>query len=183
MQFNTGRADIRQKTSSEYTNNLLSAEDRYRGRGYDRGQEAKQKQVEIMEDRRDKEVSQAARDFDDALICYVENTIEDRIMDSGASFHATYLQRRVRKVQATLRIGMSMLASKGKVPYVRKVDIYFCNVKEDKKTAKTASGVAVERDCDAENGPGTPLQFGVPERLSRTFKAGSTGIRVEAPKM
>ncbi|GJZ10637.1 hypothetical protein Tco_0545396 [Tanacetum coccineum] len=31
-----------------------SAEDRYRGRGYDRGQEAEQKQVEIMEDKSDK---------------------------------------------------------------------------------------------------------------------------------
>ncbi|GKD43511.1 hypothetical protein Tco_1268156 [Tanacetum coccineum] len=29
----------------------------------------------------------------------------------------------------------------------------------------------------------TPLQFGVAERLSRTFKGESTGIRVEAPKM
>ncbi|GJW01579.1 hypothetical protein Tco_1556830, partial [Tanacetum coccineum] len=46
--------DIRRKTSREYTNYLLSAEDRYRSRGYDRGQEAKQKQVEIMKDRRDK---------------------------------------------------------------------------------------------------------------------------------
>ncbi|GKE18681.1 hypothetical protein Tco_1426258, partial [Tanacetum coccineum] len=29
----------------------------------------------------------------------------------------------------------------------------------------------------------TPLQFGVAERLSRTFRAGSKGIRTEAPKM
>ncbi|GKD70971.1 hypothetical protein Tco_1325061 [Tanacetum coccineum] len=118
----------------------------------------------------DKEVNQEARNSDDALVCYVENTIEDRIMDSGASFHATYLQRRVRKdvryIPGLKRrlisvgqldeegyhvgfkdqqwkvtkgslvvargnkcgslIGMSMLASKGKVPYVQKVDIYFC---------------------------------------------------------
>nr|GEX62985.1 retrovirus-related Pol polyprotein from transposon TNT 1-94 [Tanacetum cinerariifolium] len=33
---------------------LLSAKDRYRGRGYDREQEAEQKQVKIMKDRRDK---------------------------------------------------------------------------------------------------------------------------------
>ncbi|GKE36763.1 hypothetical protein Tco_1460168, partial [Tanacetum coccineum] len=25
-----------------------------------------------------------------ALVCCVENTVEDRIMDYGASFHATY---------------------------------------------------------------------------------------------
>ncbi|GJV47409.1 retrovirus-related pol polyprotein from transposon TNT 1-94 [Tanacetum coccineum] len=31
--------------------------------------------------------------------------------------------------------------------------------------------------------PETPLQFGVAERLSRTFRAESTEIRVEAPKM
>nr|GEV22686.1 hypothetical protein [Tanacetum cinerariifolium] len=29
-------------------------------------------------------------DYDDALVCCVENTVKDRIMDSGASFHATY---------------------------------------------------------------------------------------------
>nr|GEV85577.1 hypothetical protein [Tanacetum cinerariifolium] len=40
-----------------------------------------------------------------------------------------------------------------------------------------------ERDCDAEMVPKTPLQFGVAERLSRTFRAESTGIRAEAPKM
>ncbi|GKE35069.1 hypothetical protein Tco_1454391, partial [Tanacetum coccineum] len=39
---------------------------------------------------RDKEVNMAAGDCDDALVCYVENTIDDRIMYFGASFHATY---------------------------------------------------------------------------------------------
>ncbi|GJS04595.1 hypothetical protein Tco_0321103, partial [Tanacetum coccineum] len=39
---------------------------------------------------RGKEVNIAAGDSDDALICCVENTVEDRIMDFGASFHATY---------------------------------------------------------------------------------------------
>ncbi|GJS79542.1 hypothetical protein Tco_0729423, partial [Tanacetum coccineum] len=38
---------------------------------------------------RDKVVKIAAGDSDDALVCCIENTIEDRIMDSGASFHAT----------------------------------------------------------------------------------------------
>nr|GEW79552.1 hypothetical protein [Tanacetum cinerariifolium] len=32
----------------------------------------------------------AAGDSDDALVCCVENTVEDRIMDSDASFYATY---------------------------------------------------------------------------------------------
>ncbi|GJS67636.1 hypothetical protein Tco_0682200 [Tanacetum coccineum] len=39
---------------------------------------------------RDKVVNMAAGDSDDALACCVENTVEDRIMDSGASFHATH---------------------------------------------------------------------------------------------
>ncbi|GJT78893.1 retrovirus-related pol polyprotein from transposon TNT 1-94 [Tanacetum coccineum] len=39
---------------------------------------------------RNKEVNMAAGDCDDALVCCAENTVEDRIMDSGASFHATY---------------------------------------------------------------------------------------------
>ncbi|GKA39336.1 hypothetical protein Tco_0731887 [Tanacetum coccineum] len=41
-------------TSSEYTNYLLSAEDKYKGRGYYKGQKAEQKLVEIIEDKRDK---------------------------------------------------------------------------------------------------------------------------------
>ncbi|GJU11972.1 hypothetical protein Tco_1134368 [Tanacetum coccineum] len=39
---------------------------------------------------KDKEVNMAVRDYDDALVCCVQNTIEDRIMDSSASFHATF---------------------------------------------------------------------------------------------
>nr|GEU90728.1 retrovirus-related Pol polyprotein from transposon TNT 1-94 [Tanacetum cinerariifolium] len=38
----------------------------------------------------DKEVNIAAGESDDASICFVKNTIEDRIMDSSAPFHATY---------------------------------------------------------------------------------------------
>ncbi|GJS98429.1 retrovirus-related pol polyprotein from transposon TNT 1-94, partial [Tanacetum coccineum] len=101
-----------------------------------------------------------------------------------------------------VRIGMNMLASKGNVPDVRKVDIYFCkpgglgkqmnlSFIMSEKTRKLQrleqvhiEGVAVVRDCDAENGPAeTPLQFSVVERLSRTIRAKSTGIRAEAPKM
>ncbi|GJS05574.1 retrovirus-related pol polyprotein from transposon TNT 1-94 [Tanacetum coccineum] len=46
---------------------------------------------------RDKEVNMAARDSDDALVCCVENTVEDRIMDSGASFHATYCKEELER--------------------------------------------------------------------------------------
>ncbi|GJY52949.1 retrovirus-related pol polyprotein from transposon TNT 1-94 [Tanacetum coccineum] len=159
--------------------------------------EAEQKHVKIIEDRRnkvqaeyhvlelqpkghfqnqcsklvaskDKEVSMEARDSDDLLVCCVKNMAEDHIMDSGASFHATYckeeldswtlkdvryisgLKRRLISVRqldeegyyvgfgdqhwkvtkgslvVAPMIGMHMLASKGNVPDVRRVDIYFC---------------------------------------------------------
>ncbi|GJQ92289.1 putative reverse transcriptase domain-containing protein [Tanacetum coccineum] len=46
---------------------------------------------------RGKEVNIAAGDSDDALICCVENTVEDRIIDFGASFHATYYKEELDK--------------------------------------------------------------------------------------
>ncbi|GJZ49983.1 retrovirus-related pol polyprotein from transposon TNT 1-94, partial [Tanacetum coccineum] len=84
--------DIRRKTSGEYSNSLLSAEDKGRGRKQDRG---------------DKEVNMAARDYDDALCC-VENMIDDHIMDSGASFHATYCKEELERFK--LRSGKVRLA-------------------------------------------------------------------------
>ncbi|GJX02910.1 putative RNA-directed DNA polymerase [Tanacetum coccineum] len=57
---------------------------------------------------RDKEVNMAARDYDDALVCCVENTIDDRIMDSGASFHATYCKEELERFK--LRSGKVRLA-------------------------------------------------------------------------
>ncbi|GKD90983.1 hypothetical protein Tco_1366490, partial [Tanacetum coccineum] len=39
---------------------------------------------------RDKEVNIVTGESDDALVCCVENTFEDRIMDSGGLFHTTY---------------------------------------------------------------------------------------------
>ncbi|GJU52716.1 retrovirus-related pol polyprotein from transposon TNT 1-94 [Tanacetum coccineum] len=111
--------DIRRKTSGEYSNSLLSAKDKGRGRKQDRGQKqnrsrSKSKKRGQSKNRqditcwncnqkghfqnqcskpvtsRDKEVNMAAGDYDDALVCCVENMIDDRIMDSGASFYATY---------------------------------------------------------------------------------------------
>nr|GEV87845.1 retrovirus-related Pol polyprotein from transposon TNT 1-94 [Tanacetum cinerariifolium] len=46
---------------------------------------------------KDKEVNMEVRDYDDALICCVMNTIEDRIEDSGASFHATICKKELEK--------------------------------------------------------------------------------------
>ncbi|GKE68392.1 hypothetical protein Tco_1526464, partial [Tanacetum coccineum] len=52
---------------------------------------------------RDKMVNMAAGDSDDALVCWVENTVEDRIMIFRCIVPCYLLQRRVIKVQATLR--------------------------------------------------------------------------------
>ncbi|GJS11667.1 retrovirus-related pol polyprotein from transposon TNT 1-94 [Tanacetum coccineum] len=241
-----------QKTLYSWSSTVTAvSEERYRGRGYDRGNKAEQKQVKIMEDKRDKlvaskekEASTATGDSDDALVCCVENTVEDRIIDSDdktldiaavrdvvlkTSFGTSWTLKDVRYIPglkdgiislASLvrkgyprlprlaeegdqrlgdmsRIGMSMLASKGNILDVQKVDIdlsfimlektrncrgwskfiqkamalHLLHQSKDPATmillSKTAAGVA----------------FGVAERLSRTFRAESTGIRAEAPKM
>ncbi|GJW53058.1 hypothetical protein Tco_0097143 [Tanacetum coccineum] len=174
----------------------------------------------------------AARDSDDTLGCCVENTVEDRIMDSDASFHATYCKEELERFKLlsgkvrladdkTLDIAsigdvvlktyfstswtLRMLGTNMESMYMVEVhpkrigaiingsgsatvwfgeaeESFLYNVSEDKETAETATGVA--------NGivmlkmvPETPLQFGVAERLSRTFRAESMGIRAEAPKM
>ncbi|GJR04551.1 retrovirus-related pol polyprotein from transposon TNT 1-94 [Tanacetum coccineum] len=200
---------------------------------------------------KDKVVSMAAGDSDDALVCCVENTVEDRIMDSGASFHATYCKEELERFK--LRSGKVRLADdktldiagigdivlktsfdtswtlrddslvvargnkrgslymvevhpegigaiidgRGSAAHQRigdmtRIDMkmwfgeaeegFLHNVRKDKETVETATGVT--------NGivmlkmvPETPLQFGVAERLSRTFRAESTGLRAEAPKM
>nr|GEU45595.1 hypothetical protein [Tanacetum cinerariifolium] len=52
--------------------------------------------VEIRSSRY-KEVNMAARDSDDGLVCCVKNTVKDHIMDSGASFHATYCKEKLER--------------------------------------------------------------------------------------
>nr|GEY50900.1 retrovirus-related Pol polyprotein from transposon TNT 1-94 [Tanacetum cinerariifolium] len=37
------------------------------------------------------------KDSDDALVCCVKNTVEDRIIDSSASFHATYCKEELER--------------------------------------------------------------------------------------
>ncbi|GKC57330.1 retrovirus-related pol polyprotein from transposon TNT 1-94, partial [Tanacetum coccineum] len=56
------------------------------------------------------------------------------------------------------------------------------NVSEDNETAETTTGVA-NMIVMLKIVPETPLQFGVAEILSRTFRAESTRLRTEAPKM
>ncbi|GKD07978.1 retrovirus-related pol polyprotein from transposon TNT 1-94, partial [Tanacetum coccineum] len=204
---------------------------------------------------KDKEVNMKARDSDDTLVCCVENAVKDHIMDSGASFHATYCKEELERFKlhfSKVRLADDKtldIASIGdvilKTPFgtswtlkdVRYIpslkrrlisvgqldeegyhvgfedqqwkvtkgslvvargnkreslymvedwwfgeaeESFLYNVSKDKKTAKTAAGVAIVM---LKMVPETPLQFGAAERLSRTFKTESTGIRVEAPKM
>ncbi|GKB52666.1 hypothetical protein Tco_0903419 [Tanacetum coccineum] len=176
---------IRRSFKSLWQNlNLQCRGHRYRGREYDRGQEVEQKQVKIMEDRRDKcsklvasrdkEVNIVTGESDDALVCCVKNTVEDRIMDSGASFHATYCKEeldrfRLRSGLKRRLISVGQLDEEGyhvgfkdqQCSVAPETWSFLHNVSKDKETA----------------------EFGVAERLSRTFRAESTGLRAEAPKM
>ncbi|GJV22325.1 retrovirus-related pol polyprotein from transposon TNT 1-94 [Tanacetum coccineum] len=220
-----------------------------------------------------KEVNMAAGDSDDALVCCVENMVADRIMDSGASFHATYRKEELERFK--LRSGKVRLAddinldiagvgdvvlktsfdtswtlkdvryilglkkrlisvwqldeegyhvgfgdqqwkvTKGSLVVARgnkRGSIYMVevhsegigaiiedsgsaalwfgeaeaaflhNVREDKETAETAAEVA-NGIVMLKRVPETPLQFEVAERLSRTFRVESTGIRAEVLKM
>nr|GEV98780.1 retrovirus-related Pol polyprotein from transposon TNT 1-94 [Tanacetum cinerariifolium] len=238
------------QTSKEYKNYLLSAKDRSRGRGYDRGQEAEPKQVEIMKDRRDKVqdkvVNIAVGDSDDALVYCVENTVEDhdKTLDIAGvgdvvfktSFGTSWTLKDVRYIPSLKRrlisvgqlddegyhigfkdqqwnvnkgslvvahgnkrgsmymverlgdmsrIGMSMLASKGNVPDVQKVDIYFCKPGGLGKQTNISFIMSVTtRKLPRSYGRyNANLQFGVAERLGQTFKAERTGLRVKASKM
>ncbi|GJT43808.1 retrovirus-related pol polyprotein from transposon TNT 1-94 [Tanacetum coccineum] len=97
--------DIRRKTSGEYSNSLLSAKDKGSGRKQDRGQNqnrsrSKSKKIGQSKNRQDimdKEVNMATGDYDDALLCCIENTINDHIMDSGALLHATYCKEELER--------------------------------------------------------------------------------------
>ncbi|GJV21034.1 retrovirus-related pol polyprotein from transposon TNT 1-94 [Tanacetum coccineum] len=216
---------------------------------------------------RDKVVNMAAEDSDDALVCCVENTVEDHIMDSGASFYATYckeeLERfKLRSSKVRLAddktidmegVGDAVLKTSFGTSWTLKDVRYFLGLKRrlisvgqldeegyhvgfrDQQWKVTKGSLVVARGNKRENlyivdvhpegigviinGSGsaavwfreaeesfihnvsedkettengivmlkmvseTPIQFGVAERLSRTFRAESTGIRVEAPKM
>ncbi|GJR65252.1 retrovirus-related pol polyprotein from transposon TNT 1-94 [Tanacetum coccineum] len=129
--------DIRRKTFREYSNSLLSAKDKDRGRKQEKGQKqnrsrSKSKTRGQSKNRQDitcwnynqkvhfqnqcskrvtsrgKEVNMATGYYDEALVCCVENTIDDRIMDSGASFHATYCKEELERFK--LRSGKIHLA-------------------------------------------------------------------------
>ncbi|GJT48290.1 retrovirus-related pol polyprotein from transposon TNT 1-94 [Tanacetum coccineum] len=62
---------------------------------------------------KDKEVSIAAGDSDDAFVCCVENTSEDRIMDFGASFHATYSKEELEGFKLRSSLAMDIEGLRG----------------------------------------------------------------------
>ncbi|GJU72873.1 hypothetical protein Tco_1264278 [Tanacetum coccineum] len=160
--------------------------DKYRGRGYNKGQEAEQKQVKIIEDKRDKVQAEYH-----VLELQPEGPlfrISVRVLRAIGSLQVTMSDTVTWKLGYSddalrlddmSRIGMSMLASKGNVLDVRKVDIYFCKpgglVK--KKNLSFIMSVKTRKLYNAN------LQFGVTERLSRIFRAQSTGLRAKQPKM
>ncbi|GKA03681.1 retrovirus-related pol polyprotein from transposon TNT 1-94 [Tanacetum coccineum] len=82
----------------------IGAEGTTEGRKQNRNKSKSWKIGEI----KDKEVNMEAGESDDALVCCVENTVEDRIMDSGASFHATYYKEELERFK--LRSGKVRLA-------------------------------------------------------------------------
>ncbi|GJW15282.1 hypothetical protein Tco_0019415 [Tanacetum coccineum] len=191
--------DIRQKISREYTNYLLSPKDKNRGKVYDRGQEAEHKDVKIMEDRRDKppvirRFNMAARDSDDTSVCYVKNTVEDRIIDYGASFHATYCKEELERFK--LRSGKVRLIDDKTLDIASVEDVV---LKTSFSTTWSLKDVRIGMNMLASKGnvPNvrknkivmlkmvlkTPLQFGPAERLSRTFRAEKTQLHAEDPKM
>ncbi|GKA41647.1 retrovirus-related pol polyprotein from transposon TNT 1-94 [Tanacetum coccineum] len=92
------RKDTRRNTSGEYSNSLLSAKDKGRGRKQDRGQKQNKSRSKSKKRGQSKNMQDiTSGDYDDTLVCCVENTIDDRIMDSGASFHATYCKEELER--------------------------------------------------------------------------------------
>ncbi|GJW52099.1 retrovirus-related pol polyprotein from transposon TNT 1-94 [Tanacetum coccineum] len=86
----------------------------YQEPGYDKQRQKTkghfQNQCSKLVASRDKKVNQAARDSDDALVCCIENTVEDRIMDSGVgdvvgktSFGTSWTLKDVRYIPSLKR--------------------------------------------------------------------------------
>ncbi|GKD70142.1 hypothetical protein Tco_1324232, partial [Tanacetum coccineum] len=81
------------------------AEDTIEGRKQNRNNSKSWKIGDI----KGKEVNVTARDSDDALVYCIKNTVEGRIMDSSASFHATYCKDELERFK--LRSGKVRLVN------------------------------------------------------------------------
>nr|GEX71684.1 hypothetical protein [Tanacetum cinerariifolium] len=69
---------------------------------------------------KDKEVHMTVRDYDDTLVCCIENAIKDCIMDFGASFHATYYKEELESW--TLKDVRYILGLKRRLIFVGQLD-------------------------------------------------------------
>nr|GEU69056.1 hypothetical protein [Tanacetum cinerariifolium] len=198
--------------------------EKYRGRGYDRGQEAEQKQVKIMEDMRDKDSSASFH----ATYCKEElerfklrsNKVRlayDKILDIASirdvvlktSFGTSWTLKDVRYTLGLKRrlisvgqldeegyhVGFgdqqwkvtngSLVVARGS-PYM--VEDWYEHVSFQRQRSRCTEGyhyydTIIEdyiKSCGRYN---ANLQFGVAKRLSRTFRAESTGIHAEALKI
>ncbi|GJU64218.1 hypothetical protein Tco_1246053 [Tanacetum coccineum] len=163
----------------------------------------KSKSLKIREIK-DKVVNKEAGDSDDALVCCIENTVEDRIMDSGASFHATYCKEELERFK--LRSGKVRLADDKTLDIVGVGNVilktsfstswtlkdvrcfgeaeesFLHNVREDKETIEVRASSYRRLD------PATMILLsktaaGVVVGIMQTFRAESTRLRAEAPKM
>ncbi|GJR76399.1 hypothetical protein Tco_0088764 [Tanacetum coccineum] len=116
-----------------------------------------------------------AGDSDDALVCCVENTVEDRIRDSGVSFHATYCKEELERFK---------LCS-GKVRLAHDMTLNIAGIGDVvlKISFGTSWYLKDVRIVMLKMVSETPLQFGVAERLSQTFRAESMGLRAEPLKI
>nr|GEY22509.1 hypothetical protein [Tanacetum cinerariifolium] len=106
---------------------------------------------------RDKEVNQAARDSDDTLDVRYISGLKRRLISVGQLDEEGY-----HRLGDMSMIGMSMLASKGNVPDVRKVDIYFCKPSVGKQKN---------------------LSFIMSVKTRKLQRAESMGLGAEAPKI
>ncbi|GJV47020.1 hypothetical protein Tco_1437232 [Tanacetum coccineum] len=157
---------------------------------------------------KDKKVNMAARDSGDTLVCCVENMVGDRIMDYGASFHATYCIEELERFK--LRSGKVRLADDKTLDIASIGDVvlktsfgtswtlkdvrYTLGLKrrlisvgwldeEGYHEAEEAFLHNVRVDKETAEDGATGVAFRVAKRLTRTFRAESTGLRAEAPKM
>ncbi|GJX25936.1 retrovirus-related pol polyprotein from transposon TNT 1-94 [Tanacetum coccineum] len=167
-------------------------------RGYDRGQEAEQKQVEIII--RLRIVSWILVHRSMLPICKEElerfklrsgkvRLVYDKTLDIvgvgdvilKTSFGTCWTLKDVSlEVARGNKCGSLYMVELPKVPDIRKVDIYFCKPGGLRKQ-KNLSFIMSEKTRKLQRG--WRVTFGVAERLSRTFKAESTGLRAEASKM
>ncbi|GKB57792.1 hypothetical protein Tco_0913978 [Tanacetum coccineum] len=146
----------------------------------------------------------APRDSDDALVCCIQNTVEDRIMDSGASFHAIYCKEELERFklcsgkvclanEKTLNIAgvrdVVLKASFGTSWTLKDVrwfgdaeEFFLHNVSKNKETVEVGA-TRVVVDCDAENGPGNTSTVWVAYSRGGIAREGYKSYTLEAAQM